>query len=90
MTTAELRDLYYAMEREKERRDPATREAYVRQESFREGEKQGFQNGEKSGIFKERLEIITNMIRNGFSVENISKVTGISLGEVEALAAQIS
>ena len=56
---------------------------------FQDGEKKGFQDGEKKGQQTERLGIVANMIQMGMSFENMSKIMGLSVGDIKTLAAEI-
>ena len=99
MASADLRNAYDAVE--KDRRDAVAHEAYFRNEGFQDGEKKGFQDGEKKGFqdgekkgFQDGFQngqrgLISTMIRNGISLESISQMTGMALGEVRTLAMQI-
>ena len=75
MNNAEL--LYAYDTAEKDRRDAVAHEAYWRNKGFQDG------------AMNMQHNIISNMIRKGMSVEAISDMTGISLGEVRTLSTQI-
>ena len=91
MSTPSLRYAYDSIE--KDRRDAVAHEAYWRNlgrdEGFQDGEKKGFQDGEKKGQQTERLGIVANMIQMGMSFENMSKIMGLSVGDIKTLAAEI-
>ena len=99
MSTPSLRYAYDSIE--KDRRDAVAHEAYWRnlgrdegfqdgeKKGFQDGEKKGFQDGEKKGQQTERLGIVANMIQMGMSFENMSKIIGLSVGDIKTLAAEI-
>ena len=53
--------------------------------SFKAGDKRGFERGLEQGSTKERTSIISAMLNNGMSQEEISKMTGIPIKEVKSL-----
>ena len=55
------------------------------EEAKRRGEKRGFKKGEKIGKKKKTMEIAKNAIGLGWKNEFISKITGLSVEEIEAL-----
>ena len=87
MSTPSLRYAYDSIE--KDRRDAVAHEAYWINKGFQDGERKGFQDGEKKGQQTERLGIVANMIQMGMSFENMSKIMGLSVGDIKTLAAQI-
>lgn len=54
-----------------------------------DSEKQGIEKGEKQGVEKGKnertIEIAQNMLKNNMSSDMISKLTGLSISEIEAL-----
>ncbi len=54
----------------------------AREEGIREGKKEGIQEGIQEGIEQKQLEIIRNMIKENIDDKIISKVTGITLEEL--------
>ena len=51
------------------------------------GEKQGIAIGEKRGEKRERLNNATGMLHEGLSADLISRVTGLSIAEINKLKA---
>ena len=43
---------------------------------------------EKKGVAKERQTIALNMLKDNFSIEQISKLTGLTLSQVQELQSQ--
>ncbi|UTC61515.1 Rpn family recombination-promoting nuclease/putative transposase [Treponema sp. OMZ 787] len=58
---------------------------YGRQEGWKEGRKEGRQEGLAQGFKDGVMQTAKNLIDIGLSVENISKATGLSCGEIEKL-----
>ena len=56
---------------------------------FRKAKKFGIQKGEKSGIQKGKkiaqLSIIQNLLNSGMKIDEISKITGLSIEEINDL-----
>ena len=56
---------------------------------FRKANKFGIQKGEKSGIQKgekiAQLSIIQNLLNSGMKIDEISKITGLSIEEINDL-----
>ncbi|MBR7063615.1 MAG: Rpn family recombination-promoting nuclease/putative transposase [Treponema sp.] len=59
--------------------------AVQREEAWEEGVEEGMQRGVAVGIAEERVDIARNMMTRGFSANDISDITGLSLEEVQAL-----
>ena len=57
------------------------------EEGFDQGEKQGFDRGERSGFNRSKQETARNMLVDGLPLEKIARYTGLSLVDVEELAA---
>ena len=61
----------------------------IRSISFKSGDKHGFSRGVEYGLeqgsTKERISIISAMLNNGFSQEEISKITNIPIKEVKTV-----
>ena len=55
----------------------------VRYEGEKIGEARGEKIGEQKGILKSKLETATNMLKEKFSIEMISKITGLSSAEIK-------
>ena len=49
------------------------------------GEQRGLKLGEKKGERKSLLKTIQNMLKNNFTLEDISKATDLSISEIEKL-----
>ena len=43
-----------------------------------EGMEKGMEKGKQEGRLEMQLELVKNMIQNGYSVEDIAKITGLS------------
>jgi predicted transposase/invertase (TIGR01784 family) len=76
----------------KRKRDNYSREQYVLQKAlkqFEQGVEQGIEQGIKKGESKwrhaEALEIALEMKKDRFSIETITKLTKLSLEEIQAL-----
>ncbi|MCM1371127.1 MAG: hypothetical protein NC181_04505, partial [Clostridium sp.] len=54
-------------------------------EATRKGLEKGIEEGIKEGKQEEKLEIARNMINNGFDIKTISKITKLSINEIEKL-----
>ncbi|MDJ0845293.1 hypothetical protein [Crocosphaera sp.] len=65
------------------------KESVIYQEIFHEGEVKGKQEGkkegEKEGEKKATRNIALNMLRNSMNMEDITKLTGLTLQEIEQL-----
>ena len=53
-------------------------EDHLEELAYEDGFEDGFENGEESGIQK----VISSMRNNGLSIEEISRVTNISINEI--------
>ena len=62
-----------------------SREATIRREAKAEGERIGFENGEKAGAKQNSIDTARKMKTRGFDTETISDLTGLSEEEIEAL-----
>lgn len=86
--SADERERLLAEDREKTRRDNA---AYY-ETGLVEGRAEGRVEGREAGLAEGRAEgcasIISHMLAQGFSPEQISSFTGVTLSEVNALAAK--
>ena len=51
-----------------------------------EGKKEGKKEGVKQGKLKEKIKIVTNMLKEKFNIETIQKITGINKEEIEKIA----
>ena len=69
------------------RRIAELKEKYIRDEqsSIEYAQDEGFKLGEAKGEKNKSLEIAKNMLKENSSIGFISKVTGLSLEEIEAL-----
>lgn len=56
-----------------------------REAGKREGRKEGRREGRKEGAEEERNRLLCIMLQNGASAEQISKLTGLPLSEIEAV-----
>ena len=52
-------------------------------EGIEQGIEQGITRGIEQGIMQERKEIVKNLLKNGVSIEQIAKITGLSKEEIE-------
>ena len=52
----------------------------------KEGRKEGKIEGKKEGELKEKIKIVTNMLKEKFNIETIQKITGINKEEIEKIA----
>ena len=52
---------------------------------FDEGFEKGLSQGRQEGLSQGKQEVIMNMVKNGMSVELISKATGLSEEEINTL-----
>ena len=57
-------------------------EDHLEELAYEDGFEDGFENGEESGIQKGLLKVISSMRSNGLSIEEISRVTNISIDEI--------
>ena len=57
----------------------------LKRESWEEGEKKGREEGEKKGREEKELQIAKAMKTQNFSIEMISKCTGLSPAQIEVL-----
>ena len=55
------------------------------QEGLAQGLEQGLERGLEQGSTKERISIISAMLNNGISQEEVTKMTGIPIKEVKAI-----
>ena len=51
----------------------------------REAYEEGHAEGEKSGEYKNQLQVVKNMIENNFGIEMISKITGLTEKEIKKM-----
>ncbi len=58
---------------------------YAREEGLQEGKQEGRQVGLQEGIERGVQNVAKTMLEAGYSVEEIAKITGLSLGEIENL-----
>ena len=58
----------------------------VRYEGEKRGEKRGEARGEKKGILKSKLETARNMLKEKFSIETISRLTGLSINQIKNIS----
>ena len=76
---------------EKLRRIAELKEKYIRDEQASieyaqdEGYRQGEENGRAKGRTEEKSKIAQNMLKENVNIELISKVTGLSIDEIEKL-----
>ena len=54
-------------------------------QGIEEGIQQGLERGIDKGVYQKALETAKNLLAMNFPIENIAKVTGSSIKEVEAL-----
>lgn len=54
-----------------------------------EGEKIGREEGEKIGAKKAKIDIVTKLLERNLSISEISKISGISIDEIEQIKKQI-
>ena len=52
---------------------------------IREGREEGLQKGLQEGIERRGVEIALNLIGEGFDTSTISKVTGLTISQIDAL-----
>ena len=57
----------------------------IRSVSFKAGIERGIEQGIEQGSTKERISIISAMLNNGMSQEEISRMTGIPIKEVKSV-----
>lgn len=76
---------------EKLRRIAELKEKYIRDEQAsieyaqNEGYRQGEEKGKAAGKNERNIEIAQNMLKENVNIELISKVTGLSIDEIEKL-----
>ena len=71
--------------REKGRRDEYAAREYAIKQGLQEGREEGIKEGIKEGSRKREREIAKNMLSLKVDIEIISKVTGLTKGEIEKL-----
>ena len=71
--------------REKGRRDEYAAREYAIKQGLQEGREEGIKEGIKEGSRKREIEIAKNMLSLKVDIEIISKVTGLTKGEIEKL-----
>ena len=57
----------------------------IRSISFKAGLERGIERGLEQGSTKERISIISAMLNNGISQEEVTRMTGIPIKEVKAI-----
>ena len=57
----------------------------IRSISFKAGIERGLERGLEQGSTKERISIISAMLNNGMSQEEVTRMTGIPIKEVKAI-----
>ena len=60
-------------------------ERYAKEEGIAQGKAEGLAQGRAEGEQQERIKTAKNMLRDGLNINNISKYTGLSLSEINAL-----
>ncbi len=58
-------------------------------EGLAKGKKEGLAKGKKEGLAKGKLELITNMLQNGYSYEQISTMINMTVNEMKELEEQV-
>ncbi|MDR2900543.1 MAG: Rpn family recombination-promoting nuclease/putative transposase [Treponema sp.] len=74
--------------KEKIRMDKEMFESWAREKGLEEGRQEGRQKGRQEGAQMEKFEIAKNLLREGDSIEKISRMTGLTQKEVENLREQ--
>ena len=64
-------------------------EYQLRQEGIEEGREEGLEKGREQGREENREEIVIEMLRNGYSVEEISKITKFSSERIEDIGSKL-
>ncbi len=66
---------------------PAIRDAvdYAREEGMEEGLVKGMEKGIEKGIEKEKIQIAQNCLKEGISIETISRLTGLSIEQIKSI-----
>ena len=59
--------------------------AYGKEEGIIEGKERGIIEGEKRGILKRNQQISKKLLKMGFSIQDISKITGLTLTQIQKL-----
>ena len=71
--------------KEKYIRDEQSSIEYAQDEGYRQGEENGREKGKAEGRVEEKTEIAKNMLKENVEKTLISRVTGLSLEEIENL-----
>ena len=61
-------------------------QASIKRHAYKDGEKAGFEKGEKLGEHNSKIEIAKNMLKENIDIEIIIKVTGLSKEKIENLS----
>ena len=56
-----------------------------RQEGWQEGWQKGIQEGRLEGRLEERQLIINNMLKEGYTLDEIQKITGVTKAQIKEL-----
>ena len=71
-------------------RSDIMKESVIYQEIFHEGEIKGKKQGEKEGEQKATRNIALNMLKSSMNIDDIAKLTGLSLQEIEQLNSSLN
>ncbi|GBF79560.1 Rpn family recombination-promoting nuclease/putative transposase [Aphanothece sacrum] len=71
-------------------RSDIMRESVIYQEIFHEGEIQGEKKGEKKGEQKAIRKIALNMLQNNMNLEDIVKLTGLTLEQIQQISLSLN
>ena len=55
------------------------------QKGLEEGMQKGMQKGMQHGMVEEKIKICKQMLKHGLPIDDISKITGLSLEEINKL-----
>ncbi|MBQ5998383.1 MAG: Rpn family recombination-promoting nuclease/putative transposase [Treponema sp.] len=59
-----------------------------KQDGYASGKQDGYASGKQDGYTSGKQELIQNMLNNGMTMDNISKVTGLSIKEIHNITAR--
>ena len=80
----ELVTKYYDLEEERRKMNEAILET-KKQQFIKEAKEEGIKEGIKEGVLEKEKEVVINMYKENFSNEVISKVTKLSLEEIDKI-----
>ncbi len=71
--------------KQKHLHDEAQAKVFYEERGLMRGLKKGIKKGREQGIFKNQLEVVKRMLKNGFNIETISKITELPISQIKEI-----